>query len=388
MKILSFLLLGLWSVASATPPVVSNIRASQRPGTKLVDVYYDLADPDGDTQTVGMLVSSDAGLTYTVPCATVTGAVGSGLAAGTNKHILWDAGADWNGNFVPQTKVRITAMDGSLPAAPAGMAAIPGGTFQMGDTMDSSSGRTAIITISAFFCDKTEVPKSLYDTVRNWGLANGYALYSGASFGGGNQPVHSVTWFDAVKWCNARSQMERLTPCYYTDTAQTVVYKTGDAGLSPAMVKWSANGYRLPTESEWERAARGGLTNRRFPWGDTITHSQAVYYSITSYAYDVSPTRGYHPTWGSGTAPVGTFQANGYGLYDMAGNVWEWAWDWWGGELGTPSVVDPDGPASGSYRVLRGGDWYGDSSGCRVGVRGNGNPSHGYYGFGFRSVRR
>jgi len=347
-------------VVHAADPVVSNVRAVQRTdGSKLVDIWYNVSDTDGDKQNVSVTVTVNG---IPVTASSFSGHVGPSVIPGSNRRIVWDAGADWNGQFSSTVKFTVTADD-------FGMVLIPGGT---NSGTDPDFGAYSL-TVGSFYMDATEVTKAKWDEVYSWAITHGYSFDHVGSGKAANHPVHTVGWYDVVKWCNARSQKEGRPAVY---TVGGAIYKTGQRD---DVVQTSAAGYRLPTDVEWEYAARGGVANRRFPWGDsdTIQHGRANYYSSSSDSYDTSPTRGYHPTYNNGTSPytspAGSFAANGYGLYDMTGNVWEWCFDWYPGY-------------EGSYRVVRGGGWFSYACHCRVGHRNYYCPGiAGTYG-GVRAV--
>ena len=346
----------------AALPTISNVRAAQRPGTKLVDIYYDLAHLDTNSVRVDIFLSADGGATWDLPARSLEGSFGARIHPGTNKHVLWDAGIDWDGQFTTRCRVRIVTYD----LAPEGFVLIPGGVFTMGEPRADEGYAQEYnlhdVYVSAFWLERTKVTERLYALVGRWAMEHGYDIVGPWSVRGYDYPVE-VDWSLAVKWCNARSELEGRKPAYYTSEQQSEVYRTGYIDLFETYVDWSANGYRLPTEAEWEKAARGGLIGKRFPWGDTITHNQANYFSVTTLLYDISITRGAHPEFQLLTSPVNNFPPNNYGLYDMAGNVFEWCWDkYMGAWYYQPGATDRDtkGPRVGDttdprWRVMRGG---------------------------------
>jgi formylglycine-generating enzyme required for sulfatase activity len=290
----------------------------------------------------------------------------------------------------PQRFYRVVAT-----ALPKGMALIPAGVFQMGDSLDHDAVALPVhsVTLSAFFVDNTPVTYSHWQQVYLWATNHGYAFDNPGLGKAASHPAQTMNWYDAVKWCNARSEMEGLTPCYYTSAAQTNFYRVGDIDLANAFVNWNAAGYRLPTEAEWEKAARGGAGGHRFPWSDvdTIDTSRANYTADpTVDSYDISVYAGTDPVFKGGgepyTNPVQYFLPNGYGVYDAIGNVVQWCWDSYA-SYSAAAQTDPRSPSVGRDRVGRGGNWGNPGSGCRVALRSHGPAGDEGYQLGFRCVR-
>ena len=246
-------------------------------------------------------------------------------------------------------------------AAPSDMVLIKGGTFQMGSPASEADREKDevrhSVTVSAFYIGRHEVTQAEYRALTGKNPSN---------FKGDDLPVENVTWFDAVRFCNAKSAKEGLAPAYE---------------IKGESVSWkrSANGYRLPTEAEWEFAARGG-TQSPFSTGANITTEQANYYG--TYGYNNGPSGEYR----SSTVDVNSFKPNQRGLYNVHGNVWEWCWDWYG-PYAESAQTDPAGPVSGTYRINRGGGWNDFGRNLRSAYRAAAPPANAIFNTGFRLAR-
>lgn len=372
------LLLLLPSLLSAAAPVVSNVRAAQRAGTKLIDVTYDLSDSDSTSIFVSIQIYNGG---TPLPAFSLSGDVGSGVTPGFNKKITWNAGQDWNRRYTTTGSARIIADDLTAATPNATLAYVPAG-FTVGVYGVYSSGTT--VFTSGFYMDKTEISRDTWETVRVWAMANGYSFDNPGVSTAANHPVIGVSWYDVVKWCNARSEKEGLAPVYYTDATRSTVYRTGQVILRNTFCNFTAPGYRLPTRAEWSKAAWGGSTSGPYPWpsyygsGTEILDPTKGNYGISGtkmHQWDASAvstsTAGYLTTpcgYYNGSqqvigAPAGTVSldmANGFGIYDMFGNVGEWLWDsYYSGVTATAEYKDDN--YKGSDLGLGDSRYYADS---------------------------
>jgi len=243
-------------------------------------------------------------------------------------------------------------------APPDGFELVEAGSFTMGSPTSESNRASKEVQHTAritkdFYISKYEVTQAEYRSLMGSNPSD-----TGKGIGN-NYPVNKVSWYEAVEYCNKLSRSDGLTPAYT---------------INGTNVSWNrnANGYRLPTESEWEYAARGG--------------HKAGSYNIYAGNDSIGSVAWYYGNSGNKSHPVGGKQANELGIYDMTGNVWEWCYDWYD-DYPSGSVTDPAGPSSGSVRVLRGGGWLNDALHCRSAFRNYDTPARRHNDLGFRVVR-
>jgi len=248
----------------------------------------------------------------------------------------------------------------------SGFKRIAAGAFQMGDAADPAAP-TRTVTLGEFHIATTEVSLGEWKAVKAWAEAAGYSFEHQGSAKGNNHPVTDVNWFDAVKWCNARSERAGLQPCYYTSASRdpSTVYRKGILPLRDEIIDQTAGGYRLPTEAEWEKAARGGIPGRRFPNGHVLSTREANFANT-----------------GGNTMPIKYYIPNSYGLFEMAGNVSEWCEDTFSVSPKTDGLSTPE-------KIVRGGGWTDQKpDACGVAFRTGSPPESTSKARGFRLLRR
>lgn len=245
------------------------------------------------------------------------------------------------------------------------MILVEGGTFRMGNDAGGSDEKPVhSVTLDSFLIGKYQVTQELWESV----MENNPSKFKGAK-----RPVERVSWYDVVVFCNKLSAKEGLRQCYrvWNNERKGLFYKLFTGQEEIPICDFSAEGYRLPTEAEWEFAASGGNRSRGYKFSGSNDIDEIAWYSNNS---------------GSKTHDVAAKKPNELGIYDMSGNVWEWCWDW-KGDYGSGNQTNPSGPLKGVYRVSRGGSWYYYVGGCLVTGRGHSHPNEHSSNIGFRLVR-
>ena len=347
---------------------VTNVRSSLEPDCGYYTITFDLEGKGNDLYLL-KLVPYLGNREMVEPRFVEGPGLQSGVAPGKDLQLFWNPtleGADignWQFRFDAKKNPWVL---------------VEGGTFTMGDTRGegfSDELPTHSVTLNSFYIGKYEVTQAEYaqymQPSSSWSSDDGL---------GANYPAYYVSWYAILKYCNLRSMAEGLTPVYSisgsTDPAiwGNVPTSSNNATWDAAICNWNANGYRLPTEAEWEYAARGATNTPDYLYSGSDDINTVAWYDGNNSPY--------------GSKPFGTKAPNGLGLYDMSGNVWEWCWDWYGSSYYSSSPSsNPTGPASGSNRVLRGGGWGNGAYYCRVALRYYNAPYSSYYNIGFRLCR-
>ena len=250
-------------------------------------------------------------------------------------------------------------MSKRAPIDTAKFVLVEGGTFKMGtnEPVEPCESPAHEVSVKSFYIGKTEVTFDDYD---KYTLDSKHDTVTARGFGRGKRPAITVSWNDAVAYCNWLSGKEKLSKCYRIDS-------TGVKYLD------TAKGYRLPTEAEWEFAARGGNKSKGTQYAGSTDLNETTWFRVNAI---------------NGTMPSAQKNANELGLYDMTGNVWEWVWDFYSDTYYKVSPTDnPKGPETGAYRVMRGGAFYNYANYARVYTRQNSYPVFMQNSVGFRIAR-
>jgi formylglycine-generating enzyme required for sulfatase activity len=351
-----------------------NNPGGQTPGTKSNPT---VTWPQGLTAVYGQTLSAISLASYTnsgtagaFSWTTPSGSVGS---YGARSHSM---------TFTPSDTANYNTVTYNVSViVSAEMVHVTGGTFTMGSPTDEANRGTNEtqwqVALSAFSIGKYEVTQEQYETVMGTNPSN-FKTNAASGETQNKRPVEQVSWYDALVFCNKLSVAEGLTPAYRisgsTDPAAWgTVPTSSNATWNAVTVVSGSTGYRLPTEAQWEYAARGGQSanNSYKIYSGSNTVGDVAWYSVNS---------------GSKTHEVGTKAANELGLHDMSGNVYEWCWDWYG-TYPTAAQTDPVGASSGSSRMRRGGRWSAAAQYARSAYRDFGSPYLQDYNLGFRLVR-
>jgi formylglycine-generating enzyme len=340
-SLLSIICITLVADDTRNAPFITLINPVQRTdGSKIVDIYYNFNDAGNHPSSVWFNVSSDNGVIYDIypKQANCSGDYGINVMPGNNKHIIWNAGNEsfkLDGSYVYQ----VFADDSNIPMS-EDFVYIAGGTFNNG---------TSNVTISRFYMDRFELTDSDYRALmgeNDWNFLP-------------NWPASYLSWFDCIEYCNKRSINEGFTPCYSYSTYGTnpadwpAGWNTSNDNHLNVFCNWTVSGYRLPTEAEWEYAARGGA----------YTHNYI--YSGSDGCWDVA---WYVDNSNGLPHDVGTKAPNELGIYDLSGNGIEWCWDIYG-DYPAGAQTNPRGPATGRYHIARGGYRQSNEMGCSVSYR-------------------
>ena len=339
---------------------IENVRFEQE--GKKINVYYDMTGTGANQKyDISVYCSTDGGKTWGSPIQSVTGSVGTGQTSGYNKKITWNVLADrdkLSGDIMFEIK--------AIPERGSGieMVFVQGGTFQMGCTSGQSGCSddekpVHTVTVNNFYLSKYEVTHKQFIKFLNEMRVNANGSYRGKEYIDMDDKGCAIGYISKFYFKGSK----------YVENENCPVIEVTWYGAN-AFCEWA--GGRLLTEAEWEYAARGGNRSKGYKYAGSSNLNEVAWYYKNSQGK---------------THPVGKKLPNELGLYDMSGNVWEWCNDWYGSKYYSSSRYNPEGAASGSYRVLRGGSWNSDADCCRMSNRYWSYPDISYDFIGFRLAR-